>query len=213
MTFVKRITGAAALGTGLLIGCDLIAPPAQAAYVVTLNQVGSNVVATGSGSLDLSGLNFVGGNTAPAQIESHFGLIFTGSSSPEPDLYTGITGPASFGSGSPPTRASSGSGDLVGINAVGHDVFVPAGYVSGSALLDSSTYDNQTFNSLGVTPGTYTWTWEPPGAAADDSFTLVIPAAAVPEPSSVLLLALPLGLVVLLAASRRRAARRGYQST
>src|SRR5271165_5364839 len=146
------------LGVAMLIGCGL---PAQAAYTVTLAQVGPNVIATGSGTIDLAGLNFVGGNTAPAQIEAHFGLIFTGPSSPEPvDNYTGITGPASFGSGTPPTPASSGSGDLVGIN-LGHAVFVPAGYVSGSALLDSSTYDNQTFSSLGVTPGTYTWTWEP----------------------------------------------------
>ena len=104
MVFTKQIGVASALGVALLIGCGLIAPPAQAAYVVTLNQVGSNVIATGSGSLDLTGLNFAGGNTAPAQIEAHFGLIFTGSSSPEPvDLYTGITGPASFGSGTPPT--------------------------------------------------------------------------------------------------------------
>jgi hypothetical protein len=41
---------------------------------------------------------------------------------------------------------------------------------------------------LGVTPGTYVWMWEPPGVAADDSFTLIIPAAAVPEPASLNLL-------------------------
>ncbi len=41
--------------------------------------------------------------------------------------------------------------------------------------------------------------------AADDTFTLDIPAAAVPEPASILLLALPLGLVLLLAARHRAA--------
>jgi PEP-CTERM motif len=41
---------------------------------------------------------------------------------------------------------------------------------------------------LGVTPGTYVWMWEAPGVAADDSFTLIIPAAAAPEPASLTLL-------------------------
>ena len=44
--------------------------------------------------------------------------------------------------------------------------------------------------SLGATPGTYTWSWNTPGvsgvsSASDDTFTLVISAAAVPEPSTV----------------------------
>jgi hypothetical protein len=38
--------GAAALGAGMLTGSGLSAPPAQAAFIVTLDQVGSNVVAT-----------------------------------------------------------------------------------------------------------------------------------------------------------------------
>ena len=41
-----------AFGVALLIGAGLAAP-AQAAYTVTLPQVGSNVVATGSGTIDL----------------------------------------------------------------------------------------------------------------------------------------------------------------
>jgi hypothetical protein len=72
-------------------------------------------------------------------------------------------------------------------------------YISGTSLMDSSTYDNQTFASLGVTPGTYVWTWGSP--AADDTFTLDIPTG-VPKPSSIALLALPLGLLMLLTARR-----------
>jgi hypothetical protein len=76
---------------------------------------------------------------------------------------------------------------------------VPPSYMSGSLLSDTSTYDNQTFVSLGVTPGTYEWTW---GSGADaDSFTLDVPA--VPEPASIALLALPLGLFMLLTARHR----------
>jgi hypothetical protein len=59
--------------------------------------------------------------------------------------------------------------------------------------------------SLGVTPGTYEWTWG--SGVTADSFTLQIGAVAVPEPATLLVFALPLGLIVLLAARYRRPAR------
>jgi len=33
------------------------------------------------------------------------------------------------------------------------------GYVSGSPLKDTMTFDNATFSSLTVTPGVYVWNW------------------------------------------------------
>jgi hypothetical protein len=51
-------------------------------------------------------------------------------------------------------------------------LIVETGYVSGTPLSDTTIYFNQTFNTLGVTPGTYVWTW------ASDSFTLRILAYA-----------------------------------
>jgi hypothetical protein len=44
--------------------------------------------------------------------------------------------------------------------------------VSGTQLKNTATYTGQTISSLGLTPGTYTWTWGT-GAHAD-SFVLVI---------------------------------------
>jgi hypothetical protein len=55
MAFMKWVAGAAALGAAMLV--SLFTPSAQAAYIVALTQQGSNVVATGSGTIDLAGLS------------------------------------------------------------------------------------------------------------------------------------------------------------
>jgi PEP-CTERM motif len=162
------------------------APSAQAGYVVTLEEVGSNVVATGSGPLDLTGLNFKGEAESDAFVIPLVAAIITGPTIPtNGDYYAPISGPASFGSGQAGISADSGSGDGVGV-LIGfglHELIVPHGYVSDSPLSDTSTYDNQTFASLRVTPGVYEWTW---GAGANQNFTLDIgtSAGAVPEPST-----------------------------
>ena len=65
----------------------------------------------------------------------------------------------------------------------------------GTALSDSMTFNSTNFASLGLTPGTYVWTW---GTGANaDSFTLEI--GSVPDGgSTVSLLGLAsLGLVAL----------------
>jgi hypothetical protein len=49
---------------------------------------------------------------------------------------------------------------------------VPAGYVSGTHLKDTSTYIGHTISSLRATPGTYIWKWGT-GAHAD-SFVSII---------------------------------------
>ncbi len=114
------------------------------------------------------------------------------------DGYHGITGPAAFGSGGI-TYADSGSGDFAGV-LFGPTLDVPAGYRSG-LLSDTATYDNQTFASLGVTPGTYVWTWG--SGVHADSFTLRVGAAAVPEPASLALFAMGLAGLGMVLRSRR----------
>ncbi|PYL77311.1 MAG: hypothetical protein DMF26_04565 [Verrucomicrobia bacterium] len=151
------------------------------AYSVTLEQVGSDVVATGSGPLDLTGLTLVVTYASlPAQIFPVLGQIVTGSGGATDGYQGSISGPTSFG-GVFFTFASSGSGDSVGIFRDTSTLLVPSGYVSGTALSDSATYNNATFASLGVTPGTYVWTW---GAGANQNFTLQIGPAGVPDGGS-----------------------------
>ena len=205
MTFGERITVAAAIGVAMVLGAGLSAPPAQAAYIVTLTQVGSDVVANGSGSINTAGLSIIFTDNQAAAISPSAGAIITGPISVEPlDDYGGFDGPASFGTGGG-TDASSGSGDTVSIFGPANLLFLPSGYVSGDPLSDTATWSDQTFASLGVTPRTYVWHWG--SGATADSFTLNAGAAAVPEPSGALLLALPLGLGLLLTARRRPGVR------
>jgi hypothetical protein len=201
MKTVKRIARAAALGVAMLIGSSLCASPAQAAYIATLVQQGSNVVATGSGTLNLASLSIIPGTfSTEASILPIIGLLFIGVPFNEfISSYTGVTGPTSFGNGNSDISANSGIGDIVGVDETTpfgmRVITVPAGYVSGSALFESSTWNNQTFSSLGVTPGTYVWTWG--SGASADRFTLDIEAAAVPEPSSLLLFGVVLAALLL----------------
>jgi hypothetical protein len=175
--------------------------PAQAGYIVTLQEVGPNVVASGSGPIDLTGLTFSFTNSGGlAFIGPNSAQISTGPTSGTADLYFGmISGPMSFGSGAF-TNASSGSGDAVGrvLGGGGNDLLiVPQAYLSGNPLSDSSTYNNATFASLGVTPGTYVWTW---GTGMNQNFTLQI--GSVPDVGSTVSL---LGFALLgLAAVRRK---------
>ena len=164
----------------------LLASPAtsRADVIVNMEQIGPNVIATGGGSIDTTNLTFLG-------ITNNQAYVFAGNPSgsvavvggttivPE-DVYRGITGPSSFGSGIQ-FFATSGSGD--GFGVVANTVLdLPSGYISGSPLSATSTWSGRRFSSLGLTPGSYTWTW---GAGAHaDSFTLNIGAAPVPEPTT-----------------------------
>jgi hypothetical protein len=200
MIFLKRIVGAAAFGVTLLLGSGLLASPAQAGYVVILEEVDKDVVATGGGTIDTAGLSPFLNALPKSRVDPSSALIITGPADlTSADSYRGIIGPTSFGSGDDRT-ANSGSGDLVGIDGTFLVLLVPDGYDSGDPLSNTATYDNTTFSSLGVIPGTYVWTWGTGPNA--DSFTLII-AAAVPEPASAALLGAALAGLLLAGTIRR----------
>jgi hypothetical protein len=108
--FPNATVGAAtmALAAGL-------SPPAQAVYTVTFVQVadpsqplGSNVVATGGGTIDLTDLQEFSGTLQSPSMQPSAGIINTGASD-DFAYYRPATGPTSFGSGGYVT-ADSGSG-------------------------------------------------------------------------------------------------------
>jgi hypothetical protein len=180
MKSLKFFKPALATMLGIVLAWLLSVRPAQAGYTVTLQQVGPNVVATGSGTISLTGLTFGGSGSldpyvSPYSVPHPLGGsigISTGPTSSAVDSYYGFNEPTSFGTRGL-TAASSGSGDMVGIATTfwGSFLSVPTGYVSGTALWGRAIYTGKTFATLGVTPGTYEWTW---GNGANQKFKLRI---------------------------------------
>jgi hypothetical protein len=181
------------------------AAPARAGYIVTFSQVGSDVLASGTGTIDLNGLTPVTSGSTVPQVGPTFATEATGAAGGI-DEYSGASGPTSFGPGVF-TNATTGTGDLVAIQQLLGEtagfVDVPTGYTSGASLSDTATYAGQSFASLGLTPGSYLYTF---GSGADaDTFTVDV-AAPVPEPASLTLLGIAAGFGLV--ARRRRAAQR-----
>ena len=165
----------------LLFACGILFLASQATsragVIINMDQIGPNVVATGGGSIDTTDLTIAGILSNPVFVIARFpfgSYVSIGGTTIVPqDAYRSITAPASFGSGGQ-HLATSGSGDVFGVIA-DLQLNLPPGYISGSALSATSTWSGESFSSLGLTPGSYTWAWGT-GAHAD-SFTLNIGAA------------------------------------
>jgi len=179
----------------LVVTLGLAGPTrAQNVFNFYLYQDGSNVVATGSGIIDLTDLTYAASNPSDSAIFPIAADILVGpDTEPSVSLYEGLTGPASFGPGFT-TNSTSGTGDSAGVSGSSTDglVDVPEGYTSGSFLSGTATWNDATLSSLGVTSGTYTWTY---GSGVDaGTINFYAGVSPVPEPSQY-------GLLVFLAAT------------
>jgi hypothetical protein len=161
----------------------------RADYTVDLQQTGGNqITATGSGTLNLAGLTNQGNGSTLDLISGAPGsgeyFLTSGATPATYTEYTGITGPANFGSGTGSSGIGSGTGDFVGINTLTDYLLLPAAYTSGASLNSTATYVAN-FSTLGLTDGT-SFTYE---LASGDTFTIDVgTVAATPEPGSFVLL-------------------------
>jgi hypothetical protein len=154
------------------VTASLFSVQSAQAFTMTMEQMGSNVVVTGTGAINLTGLNFRGsGDFIDTGVQANRALIGNlGMQLRFMDDYMGYIGPTNFGHGgffAPDTT----SGDFVALFGSVGFLLVPHSYVSRTALSNSMTFNNATVASLGVRPGTYEWTW---GDGANQNFTLII---------------------------------------
>jgi hypothetical protein len=148
---------------------------ATGSLLITITQNGPNVVLQGSGSLNINDLTFAtSGNLGGGGLGPQTATFISGPNGVF-DQYSGsISSPGTFGTGSGGASSSS-TGDIFGIIYPGgppHALVVPSGYTTGTSLSGSMTFNSQTIAGLGLTEGTYNWTWgSGPNA---DGITMII---------------------------------------
>lgn len=179
----------------------LAAGSAQATIIINVTQVGSDVVFSLSGSFNTASAidsGIVTPAPGPGQIDPNFS-IFKFSTSGAKDsvihwVLPNVSGPSAFGSGvfdQADSGASNSNLEFVPFIKGQTTLNLYTSYVSGTSLSDTMTFSGQSFASLGVTPGTYTWSWAIEGQT--DSLILEF---GVPDTGSTLML-MGLGLVCL----------------
>jgi hypothetical protein len=128
-------------------------------FNVTISQVGPDVVWNGSGSFNLAALTSTGTGTVGAGYSASNAAWAIGPNV-SVDIYSGVTTfPTSFGSGGVAVTSTLGSTFGILLGPGNRLLYVPSGYISNTTINGSATYASQTITGMGLTPGTYTWSW------------------------------------------------------
>ena len=183
----------------LAMAFALAAGVAQAAtFTTNFWQAGSDVQASGQGAFDLDGMTPIGDGMSEHRIWSVLGFFLFGT---QDFMAYGSTfsGPGIFGNGGE-VQATQWNGDSAGLWVEQGFFYVPLGYVSGSALSNAATWANTTLADLGLSTGTYSYTF------GTNTYNVIVGDASVPTvpvPATLPLVLAALGGLALL---RRRKA-------
>lgn len=189
---------------GLIVA--MVAPvAADAGLVMTLTQnSGSSVLLTYSGSINTSGMTFLGSFPTTSSMNPSTGLIQKGSAT---SLWlTNSPSPGSiFGSGTA-ANATLASGDAIYTNFNAPSLLaLPTGYTSLSPIAGTMTFAG-TYTSLGITSTSTAFSWLGGGAGRTVSLNVVSPAVPEIDPAGMgAVLALVTGALGLF--ERRRSRR------
>lgn len=138
--------------------------PTIQGFFFTLQEVGPDVVLSGTGTANLSALSASLYSAGAPFIRPSAGTFNVGDGTGNVAWFTGVTlsAPTSFGSGSI-TNADSSTGDNFGFGGFG-DIQVPQGY-GGGLLNGTATFTGTTLSTLGATVGTYETKWGTSGVS------------------------------------------------
>ena len=141
-------------------------------FTVTISQVGPDVVWNGSGKFNLAALTSAGPNTIGGGYAANQAVWAIGPNVLV-DTYSGtITYPFTFGGGGAGVTSSTGSTFGILPGGSGRLLYVPLGYTSNTTISGSSTYANNTIAGMGLSAGTYTWSWGSGGNASTIVMTI-----------------------------------------
>lgn len=139
----------------LAVACALSAgSAANAVVVIDILEIGTDVVATYDGTINLTGLPVIGLGSpiSTATINPAYPWFW---SLEGYDVYRIFGTMPVFGSGGSYSIASSMEGDTFGLES-NRFIYLPQMYQSGDMLSGSLTFGSTDFGSIGLTPGTYT---------------------------------------------------------
>jgi hypothetical protein len=202
----------------IVLGTILLAiSSARANIIVDATQTGADVNFTVSGSVDTSSLMMIQDATAGSegllyalgvQFPSATGLI---SMYYLPNLVVTPSNPFTSVSTSHTSQGGGTPFMFTPTEMELNHLCLPASYTSGDPLANTMTFTNTTFQSLGLMPGTYVWSWsnDTDSGPVSDKLTLNI-GQSVPDTGSTLLL-MGIGLSCIVMLRRKIAAEGGGQ--
>jgi hypothetical protein len=144
---------------------------ATGAFNVTISQVGPDVVWSGSGSFNLTALTSAGSGSMVGGYGAALAVWAIGPST-STDQYSGtFIYPTNFGSGGVGVTSNTGSTFGILPGGSGRLLHVPSGYTSNTNISGTSTYANNTIAGMGLSGGTYIWSW---GSGANASSLVMV---------------------------------------